>query len=130
MDMANAKNMRVLILDDDLVNMRTISNLLKRNFGFKEVATSTNINTVLKSVRDTDSLYDLIICNLYMANMDGREFVASLSENGYGGQIMLIKGGGAGYAAEAEEMARECGLKVAATINKPATLYKFQEVFG
>jgi CheY-like chemotaxis protein len=108
----------VLVLDDDeasQVVLRKHLNLL----GFTQVQT---VSDGLKGVAALDQMAqppDIIICDIFMPEMDGIEFVAELLKRDFQGQLALITGTNTDILLVAQDIACMNGLHVSAVLTKP-----------
>lgn len=81
----------VLIVDDDAFSRDWLSELCG-GLGIAHIHTADNGYAAIKRLRQMDVLPDLIVCDIYMPDMDGIEFLNKLIERRYTGKLMLISG--------------------------------------
>ena len=81
----------VLIVDDDAFSRDWLSELCG-GLGIAHIHTADNGYAAIKRLRQMDVLPDLIVCDIYMPDMDGIEFLEKLIERRYTGKLMLISG--------------------------------------
>ena len=81
----------VLIVDDDAFSRDWLSELCG-GLGIAHIHTADNGYAAIKRLRQMDVLPDLIVCDIYMPDMDGIEFLEKLIERRYAGKLMLISG--------------------------------------
>ncbi|MEG1781686.1 MAG: EAL domain-containing protein [Oscillospiraceae bacterium] len=72
LDTADQDSRRVLIVDDAQINRTILKNILRENFTFLEAGDGEEAIKVLK---DNRSQVDLILLDISMPNMDGKEFL-------------------------------------------------------
>jgi YesN/AraC family two-component response regulator len=92
----------VLIVDDDAFSRDWLSELCGA-LGIEHIHTADNGYAAVKRLRQMDVLPELIVCDIYMPDMDGIEFLEKLIERRYTGKLMLISG----MDAETLTLARE-----------------------
>lgn len=80
-----------LIVDDDAFSRDWLSELCG-GLGIEHILTADNGYAAVKRLRQMDVLPDLIVCDIYMPDMDGIEFLEKLIERRYTGKLMLISG--------------------------------------
>ena len=80
-----------LIVDDDEFSRTWLSELLT-GLGVKDIHTADNGRTGLKCLRQLATPPDVLICDIYMPDMDGIEFLEKLMGRQYTGQLILISG--------------------------------------
>ena len=81
----------VLIVDDDAFSRDWLSELCG-GLGIAHIHTADNGYAAIKRLRQMDVLPELIVCDIYMPDMDGIEFLNKLIERRYTGKLMLISG--------------------------------------
>ena len=81
----------VLVVDDDAFSRDWLSELCG-GLGIAHIHTADNGYAAIKRLRQMDVLPDLIVCDIYMPDMDGIEFLEKLIERRYTGKLMLISG--------------------------------------
>ena len=81
----------VLVVDDDAFSRDWLSELCG-GLGISHIHTADNGYAAIKRLRQMDVLPDLIVCDIYMPDMDGIEFLEKLIERRYAGKLMLISG--------------------------------------
>lgn len=87
-----AHSMRTaLVVDDDEFTRSCLTEQLT-DLGFSQVHTADNGRSGLKLLRQLATTPDVLICDIYMPDMDGIEFLEKLSERGYSGRLMLVSG--------------------------------------
>jgi PAS domain S-box-containing protein len=112
--------MSVLVVDDDPVLLLQISALLDR-IGVQRVATASTGREALGRLLHSPEVFELLICDLNMPEMDGVEFTRTLAEQGYQGGILLISGEDGRTLQAAENLIAGQGLQVAGSLAKPVS---------
>ena len=69
--------------------------------------------------------FDLIISDVYMADMDGMELLVRIRQREYNVPVVVISGGGYKSREEVLKMAAACG--AAATLDKPFTVEQLRD---
>lgn len=86
-----AKNLRVMLLDDDKFTLEFVGDMLLE-LGVAEVIRAENGEQGLAMLAGLSSQPDILICDLSMPEMDGVGFLMHLGMQGYVGDIILISG--------------------------------------
>lgn len=81
----------VLIVDDDPFSKDWLSELLA-GLGVPHIHTASNGRDALKKLRQLEKLPDVLICDIFMPDMDGIEFLEQIVKRRYAGRFMLISG--------------------------------------
>jgi len=89
--MIAAKNIRVLLLDDDKFTLEFVGDMLLE-LGVAEVIKAENGEQGLAMLAGLSSQPDILICDLSMPEMDGVGFLMHLGMQGYVGKVILISG--------------------------------------
>lgn len=108
----------VLIVDDDSFSHKLFTAMLA-NLGISDVHTATNGRVGLRTLARMPRPPDVLICDVFMPDMDGIEFLAELSKIGYRGGIILVSGQDISMMAIAQQVALADGLKVLGAYTKP-----------
>lgn len=107
-----------LVVDDDEFNREWISGLLT-DLGVGVVHTAPNGIAALKCMRQLATPPDLLICDIFMPDMDGVEFLNKLIERRYPGRFMLISGMDEQTLLLTREIAEASGLHFLGAFVKP-----------
>lgn len=108
--------LRVLALDDDPLALELIHHMLLA-CGPHEIVVATDARQAL--VQLTDTLPDVVICDLMLPEMDGIEFLQVAAAQGYRGKVILLSALEDGVREAAGELARALGLQVVGSFRKP-----------
>lgn len=71
------KRLKILAVDDDFINLKLISSMLKRNVNVDIIVEATNGLDALNLLK-TEANIDLILLDIKMPVMDGIEFLTNL----------------------------------------------------
>lgn len=71
------KRLKILAVDDDFINLKLISSMLKRNVNVDTIVEATNGLDALNLLK-TEANIDLILLDIKMPIMDGIEFLTNL----------------------------------------------------
>lgn len=110
----------VLVLDDDdfiHAVLRKHLNLL----GFTRVQTVSDGLEGMAALDPMAQPPDVIICDIFMPQMDGIEFVAELVKRNFQGQLILMTGMNTDMLLVAQDIARMNGLQAFGVLSKPVT---------
>ena len=110
----------VLVLDDDQFSQAVLRKHLNL-LGFTQVQ---SVSDGLEGVAALDQMTqppDIIICDIFMPQMDGIEFVAELVKRNFQGQLVLMTGRNTDMLLVAQDIACMNGLHVSGVLTKPGT---------
>ncbi|OHE07965.1 MAG: response regulator receiver protein, partial [Sulfurimonas sp. RIFOXYB2_FULL_37_5] len=71
------KRLKILAVDDDFINLKLISSMLKRNINVDTIVEATNGLDALNLLK-MEANIDLILLDIKMPVMDGIEFLTNL----------------------------------------------------
>ena len=118
-----------LVVDDDEFSREILrKNLLQ--MGVAEVALASN---GLDGVAVLDRLVntpDFLICDIFMPDMDGIEFIAELSRRNYSGGLILMTGVNLDMLDVALDIATLHGLRVLGCFTKPLKRELLRQALG
>jgi EAL domain-containing protein (putative c-di-GMP-specific phosphodiesterase class I)/FixJ family two-component response regulator len=118
--------MRLLTFDDDEATGRLVSRIA-RLLGF-EAASVAEAEAFHASLRRSPP--DVIALDLQLGGTDGVEQLRFLAEQEYRGSIILISGFDARVLSTAVALARDHGLRVETSLEKPIRVAHLEEVFA
>lgn len=121
--------MVVLVVDDDEFSQQIILGTLEE-LGIANVHLAGDGREGLHTLAHMASTPDFLICDLFMPDMDGIEFLAQLGKQGYAGGIVLVTGGDVSMMSIARELAFADGLRLLATFVKPLNHVALAQVMG
>ena len=107
-----------LVVDDDEFSAEVFREMLQQD-GLVRVETATNGRRALQALASMKEAPDMLICDLYMPDMDGIEFMAQLGKQHYPGGIVLVSGQNIACLDSARLLAIEDGLNVIGAFTKP-----------
>lgn len=108
----------VLVVDDDVFSLHAISIALEL-CGVTDIHTADGGRAGLQWLERLQPPPDILICDVFMPNMDGIEFLSALEKRRYPGGIILVSGGQFDMLEMAQQLGLAGGLKVLGTITKP-----------
>lgn len=115
---AQAQKTTAMVVDDDVYSR----DLMRKTLGALGFTTVHVAHDGSDGLRVLDKLAvqpDLLICDIFMPDKDGVEFVAALAERQYRGGLILVSGGGDHMLSLAHQIAAESGLNVLGAFAKP-----------
>jgi CheY-like chemotaxis protein len=113
-----APSKRVLIVDDDPFSQELLSGSLME-LGIEDVHTADNGRSALRAMASLPEPPDYLICDIFMPDMDGLEFLAELAKLDFQGGVVLVSGQDITMLAIAQQVALEDGLKLLGAFTKP-----------
>ena len=109
-----------LVVDDDEFSRASLAEILA-SLGVALVDEAHNGRAALKRLRHSPVAPDLLICDIFMPDMDGIEFLNHLIEHGYQGRVMLISGMDVQTIAMARDIAASSNLDFLGAFLKPVS---------
>jgi CheY-like chemotaxis protein len=113
--------MRILIVDDESAVRRMVRKTAE-SLGYEAREAVSGVDAIAKMLSDR---FDLIITDLYMADMDGIELIIRLQQQSSTPPLIAMSGGGHRPAGEILELAR--GLGVETSLAKPFTTTELRD---
>lgn len=107
-----------LVVDDDEYSLE-LALITLGKLGFTQVQAARDGNEGLRAMVAMERPPDLLICDIFMPNKDGIEFVGELVKLRYQGGVILVSGGDAQMLDMARQIAMQSGLKVLGAFAKP-----------
>lgn len=107
-----------LVVDDDSFSREFFSEILMA-LGVGDIRTASGGRIALRTLASLPRPPDVLICDVFMPDMDGIEFLSELAKNGYQGGIILVSGLDITVMAIAQEVAIANGLKLLGAYTKP-----------
>jgi CheY-like chemotaxis protein len=111
----------VLVVDDDDFSQALFRGMLEQ-LGISDIHSAANGIEGLRELRSMARPPDVLICDVFMPDMDGIEFLGQLKKIQFAGGIMLVSGMNIEMMAIAQEMALADGLAVLGAYTKPVPL--------
>lgn len=109
-----------LVVDDDSFIQEFFSEMLMA-LGVRDIHTASTGRIALSTLAGLPRQPDVLICDIFMPDMDGIEFLSELAKKGYQGGIILVSGLDITMMAIAQEVARADGLKLLGAYTKPVS---------
>ncbi len=119
----------VLVIDDDDFSQEVITAMLKAQ-GVEHVQCVGNGLEALHLMAGLPVPPDYLVCDIFMPDMDGIEFVGQLARQGYPGRIILVSGGDSEMLGIAKTVAEKNGLKVQAALKKPLSISELAQALS
>ena len=119
----------VLIVDDDSFSQELFSEMLV-TLGVTDIHTASNGRVGLRTLAALPRPPDFLICDVFMPDMDGIEFLGELTKKGFQGGIILVSGQDITMMSIAQEVAIADGLKMLGAYTKPVPIAILAEVLA
>jgi CheY-like chemotaxis protein len=107
-----------MVVDDDEVTRDVMQEMLHQA-GVANVHMEADGHKALRALAALPQAPDLLICDIYMPNMDGFEFLTALRKLNYSGRILLVSGVSAETLQLARDIALNTGLQLVGVQMKP-----------
>ncbi len=114
----NISSLSFLVIDDNEFTRIVVTKALGA-LGATGVATAANGAEALAYMESAESPPDVLLVDLRMPGMSGLELLIRLSEQGYGGAVILISGTDEETLAAARDLAKDRNVNVLGTLAKP-----------
>lgn len=108
----------VLVVDDDEFSQDVLSALL-HDQGVSDVHTACNGRDALRTLARMPHPPEVLICDVFMPDMDGIEFLDQLGKRHFEGSVILVSGMNIEMLEIARDVAVNNGLKVLGAFVKP-----------
>lgn len=119
----------VLVVDDDEFSQEVFRMTLG-GLGVTDIHLACNGLDGLRTLKGMQRPPDFLICDIFMPDMDGIEFLDQLGKRGYQGGIILVSGGSFEMMAIARQIAIDDGLKLLGAFTKPLLREPLRQVMG
>jgi CheY-like chemotaxis protein len=120
----------VLLVDDD-ANSLALTQLTLEHLGVASVTTADDGTSAIRSFDRAQPKPDLVVCDLYMPDMDDIELLNELGRRNYAGGIIMVTGGDLGLLEMACEVAVSGhGLKLLGAFAKPVPASDLAHLLG
>jgi CheY-like chemotaxis protein len=107
-----------LVIDDDEI-CRALAQQIISALGCAVVQVAENGQQGLQALRSMQPAPDFMLCDIFMPEKDGIEFVMDLVALDYRGGLVLVSGGGNDMLEAAAQIAEVNGLRVLGALHKP-----------
>ena len=118
-----------LVVDDDAFS-RAIAQRVLNSLGVTGCAVAQDGEEGLHILSHMAQAPDLILCDIFMPNKDGIEFLDALAQSKFQGQVVLVSGGDPTMLEVAEKLGTHGGLNVTATLIKPLDREQLAHALG
>jgi len=112
--------MRVLVLEDEWSSQEITRRALQR-LGILDVTFAANGAQGIQFLERMKPQPDLILCDIFMPEMDGIEFVTTLTTRNFTGDLIFITGMDPQFVQVAQAIATGAGLRYLGSVLKPLT---------
>ncbi len=119
-------NLRVLVAEDHSFQREYVANCLNQ-IGIHEVVTATDGKEALLRYDEMTAqglVFDIIISDLHMPNMDGVAFIRNLAERNYNGGLIILTALDSNLVSSVTSMVREYELHFIGSLVKPVDTKK------
>lgn len=121
METVQGNGSSVLIVDDDPFFHVVLSQMLGV-LGITDIHSAHDGRQALRMLQSVARPGDFLICDVYMPELDGLEFMNALSSRQYPGRILLVSGLDPTMLDLSRLIATQNGLRVAGAFVKPLAL--------
>jgi CheY-like chemotaxis protein len=122
-------NMQVLVVDDDPFAQDLVRESLSA-LGAMQITCAADGADALRLLRSGQVTPDALVCDIYMPNMDGLEFLEQLARMRYPGAVVIISGVNIDMLDMARQIASTNGLAVAGAFVKPVAHAQWANALG
>jgi CheY-like chemotaxis protein len=119
----------VWIVDDDKFIHEVLKEMLSL-LGVSHIHVANNGFEALRLLAAQPNPPDFLICDVFMPDMDGIEFLAKLRKHGYPGGLILISGVDKHMLGLSALLAAADGFKLLGSFVKPVTLKQLADVMN
>ncbi|MDT8990702.1 response regulator [Curvibacter sp. APW13] len=118
-----------LVVDDDELTQELLREML-HDLGCEAVHTALDGRQALKMLSECRTLPSLLLCDIYMPEMDGFEFLERLTALGFAGGLVLMTGGDPAMLSVAKDIAASKRMNVVGTFLKPVSVQQLATVLA
>jgi CheY-like chemotaxis protein len=119
----------VLVVDDDEFAHEVLREMLGL-LGVASVHSAEDGRKALKVLAALKPPPDFLICDVFMPDMDGIEFLENLATQGYAGGIVILSGVDAQMLSLSRELAATNGLNILGAFIKPVGLQQLSKALA
>lgn len=120
MNKRDISKIRVLVVDDDTFMLDVITATLK-GIGIEDVKTALSGSDALALLDKGGDEIDVVMCDLYMPEMDGIEFLDLMMASKFNGSVVLFSGVNQQMLKRAGQLAEARQIKILGCLEKPLT---------
>jgi CheY-like chemotaxis protein len=118
-----------LVVDDDEFACDVVQDMLSLT-GIDDVHTARNGRVALQVLETLQTPPTVLICDVFMPDMDGIEFLEQLAQQKFSGGIIILSGVDAQMLNLSTQIALARGLNVLGSFIKPVTLEQLSTALG
>jgi len=111
------EDLKILVVDDDPLILKLLYRFL-HNLGARFITTTGNGSEGLVALDADNAVYDIILCDLNMPEMDGIHFLRHLADRNFSGGLAFLSGEDERMLEMAFELATACKMNCLGTIPK------------
>ncbi len=119
MTLQAAGSIRVLLVDDDAIYRNYLRQALE-GLGITDIQEAGDGNLASRLLKASVEGVDLIVCDVFMPDMDGIEFLDYLVRQNYRSKLTVVSSGDASILEVARTFAVESGLQLVGAFPKEA----------
>lgn len=119
----------VMVVDDDEFSQEILTAMLGQ-LGVSDVRVAGGGREGLQILSQLPQPPDYLICDVYMPDMDGIEFLEQLAKKRYAGVVILVSGAHAEMLDIVQDVARADGIKVLGALTKPLRLQALSQMMA
>lgn len=119
----------VMVVDDDEFSQDILTAMLGQ-LGVTDVRVAGGGREGLQILGQLQQPPDYLICDVYMPDMDGIEFLEQLAKKRYAGVVILVSGAHAEMLDIVQDVARADGIKVLGALTKPLRLQALSQLMA
>jgi len=119
----------VLVVDDDDFALESMCEALAP-LKLASIATAADGLAALRHINSSPQPPDVLICDVYMPNMDGLEFLDKLAQQQFKGGIILVSGINIEMLGMARQIAMGSGLQLLGAFTKPVAQSQLWAAMG
>jgi CheY-like chemotaxis protein len=113
-----ASTLSVLVVDDDSFSRDVMREMLAAE-GIVDIQMADSGYSAMRALENMPVPPNLLICDVYMPDMDGIEFMSELTQRQYQGSAVLVTGVDVETLALARDLAMGQGIRLLGTFTKP-----------
>jgi CheY-like chemotaxis protein len=119
----------VLVVDDDPFSLAIFRKRLEE-MGLGDIREAGNGQEAVRLLATMQRAPDFLICDIFMPDMDGIEFIGELTRRKYQGGLILVSGGDHNMLEVAVEIASLSGLRLLGSFGKPVPPGPLRQAMG